>query len=225
MTTEELTLSIPINSPVWRTYSVPDFIEATDGLDKGLYNIIASKQSGESIFKIGKLQDLDISKINSIGSVVRDIVLGCIFLGDMTPEIERRLGVDEQTAGDIGDQILGEIFAPVWKELEEWNVKQYALHKNEQKIARGSSQIQKTSTASHSIPQDPKASTAIATGASFRTLQDRGTINQHYNPRAQRLQPFLTSAAQARLATITSKPSQTIRPQQNRKVLDLRKKS
>ena len=230
MNSEEIFLHTPIYSSSLLDNRV-GYASDLENLKENLKDILRSEQTAQKIFSIRKNANLSLYQGELIASIVRDIVLGYVFLGDMTTEIEKRLKVDEQMAGEIGDQILGEIFAPVWKELEEWNIKQYSVlgtrYTGETEDLIGTPQTPRAPNTNYLAPQNPPQA-GIATGASFRESAKRDIIKAGYNPKNQRLRPFVTGAAQAKLASTQrqqSKEPSVIRPQSSRKILDLRKKT
>lgn len=212
--------SDPLDYPVPKSFN-NDFITLRESLSE----LIDSEKTIYSMAKIQESYSLSNQEIELLASVVRDIVMGYVFLGDMTAEIEKRLKVDEQKAGEIGDMLLSEIFAQNWEELQVWNVSQYRKH------------IQETEhSTQYPVRQDTKAlvqgltssKEPIATATSFRANPQHAIIKSGYNPSQSRLKPFLTSkpaiAPKLQLANIKESPTSNQQSQKPSKTIDLRRK-
>lgn len=203
---------------------------------QGLKDILVEDNYAKKIKTIADLYIFSIEKGEILASVVRDIVMGYVFLGDMTTEIEKRLGVDERTAGEIGDMLLADVFAENWDELQVWNVGQYRKREAEKKNSLAKASDDKTDDIFRGQPPSvtqgtvsrATANNAIATTTSYRYTPRDAIINSGYNPKAPRLTPFLTSAdRQQRIIGTTAvvKPQEINKPSPAvGKIIDLRKK-
>lgn len=203
--------------------------------------------SGEKIKDIAMRYNFDLFQGEILASVVRDIVMGYVFLGDMTTEIEKRLKVDEKTAGEIGDALLSEIFAEHWDELQVWNVGQYrkkvdrnpfyakategeATNRNqytEDKITQTVENTKGTEYGVQSTDYSSRPTDNIATTTSFRRDIRDAIIKSGYNPKTPRLTPFLTGAnRQAEILGNRDLQRKTdIRqPTKNNRIINLRSK-
>ena len=199
---------------------------------QGLKDILIEDRYAEKIKKIADLYIFSIEKGEILASVVRDVVMGYVFLGDMTTEIEKRLGIDERTAGEIGDMLLAYVFAENWDELQVWNVGQYRKREAEKKLPLAKASDDKTDDMFRgqppSVTQGTVPRATIATTTSYRYTPRDAIINSGYNPKAPRLTPFLTSAdRQKKIIGTTSyqKPEEISKPSPAvGKIIDLRKK-
>lgn len=54
-----------------------------------------------------------------VARLIRDVVIGDVFIGDMPSEISRRLGIDPTTAKEIANQIVSQLFTPVLEDIKK----------------------------------------------------------------------------------------------------------
>lgn len=71
------------------------------------------------IWTLAQEQNLVDSQSADISRIVRDIILGDLFAGDMTRTISDKLGTDQQTAQQIRDKIVKELFAPTIEDIKK----------------------------------------------------------------------------------------------------------
>ena len=60
-----------------------------------------------------------------VARVIRDIIIGDVFIGDMPQELSKRLGVDQQLAREIVNQIVSHLFTPVIEDLKKLHNEKY----------------------------------------------------------------------------------------------------
>lgn len=68
--------------------------------------------------KLGPAFDMDAYQKVEVTEVVRDIVLGDIFIGDMVKETQRKLEVDENRAKDVASMIVAQLFPPAIESIK-----------------------------------------------------------------------------------------------------------
>lgn len=60
-----------------------------------------------------------------VARLIRDVVIGDIFIGDMPQELSRRLGIDPATAREIANQIVSQLFTPILEDLKKVHNERY----------------------------------------------------------------------------------------------------
>ena len=54
-----------------------------------------------------------------VARLIRDVVIADVFIGDMPQELSRRLGIDQQLAREVANQIVSQLFTPVLEDLKK----------------------------------------------------------------------------------------------------------
>lgn len=60
-----------------------------------------------------------------VARLIRDVVIGDIFIGDMPKEISNRLGVDSTLAREVANQIVSQLFTPVLDDIKKVQNERY----------------------------------------------------------------------------------------------------
>lgn len=90
-----------------------------DRLPQTLADIMADSITSEFIEGLTKkyiqlsVQGPDIARL------IRDVVIADVFIGDMPQELSRRLGIDQQLAREVANQIVSQLFAPILEDLKK----------------------------------------------------------------------------------------------------------
>lgn len=78
----------------------------------------SSPETAVVIFSLGVKFDLDEMKISQIASLVRDVVIGNIFIKDLPSLISTKLNVDEQKGKEIANTIVVESFKTISGDIQ-----------------------------------------------------------------------------------------------------------
>lgn len=68
---------------------------------------------------LGSTFGLNLEQKTEVLRIVRDILLGDLFAGDMIVTIAQKLNVDQTTAQQIRDKIVKELFAPAIEDIKK----------------------------------------------------------------------------------------------------------
>ena len=60
-----------------------------------------------------------------VARLIRDVVIGDIFIGDMPKEISNRLGVDQTLAREIANSIVSQLFTPILEDIKKVQNEKY----------------------------------------------------------------------------------------------------
>lgn len=78
-----------------------------------------------------------------IARIIRDVVMAYVYIGDIVPTIQTKLGVSEETARGIASAMVTELFAPVMEDIKKYQMEvfqakilQNQAEKETQKTAR-----------------------------------------------------------------------------------------
>ena len=94
------------------------FQDKIDTLPDNLYSVLVDENTINFIKSLTQkyiqlsVQGPDVARI------IRDIVIGDVFIGDMPQEIARRLGIDPALAREIANQIVSQLFQPVLVDIK-----------------------------------------------------------------------------------------------------------
>ncbi|OGN08010.1 MAG: hypothetical protein A3C61_02135 [Candidatus Yanofskybacteria bacterium RIFCSPHIGHO2_02_FULL_39_10] len=102
-----------LNSPD-RIYFLQDF----SNMSPGLRNYLTSADNIEIIFSIGRGYDLEDSQISILGILIRELLVGKIFLKDFPISVSSRLGIDDIKAGEIVNKIISQSFGPIIEDVK-----------------------------------------------------------------------------------------------------------
>ena len=119
------------------TYDSPErrvFLGLYQNLSSSLREFLASDITALTIYTAGQAQNLNDEQIYTLAKLIRELILGNIFIKDFPMSISSKLSIDDIRAGSIANKIIAESFGPI---LED--IKRIQRNKFSEKI----SQIQK----------------------------------------------------------------------------------
>lgn len=100
--------------------SYENYVSYVSNLPKSIRSILAGTDGADFIrLNLQPAFKLDDGQILSISEVVRDILLGTLFIGDLALAISKEASVDPQIAKNISDTIVGQLFAPAINEIKQ----------------------------------------------------------------------------------------------------------
>ena len=109
------------------------FINDLGQLSVELKNFFTAKETAESIFEIGRSNVLIDGQISRLAQLIRDLVLGNIFIKDFTSILTERLDIDEPTAFKLVNRITSELLKPVIEDIKRIQRNKFAERINRHK--------------------------------------------------------------------------------------------
>lgn len=94
------------------------FLQDFSKMSPSLRNYLASADTVELIFSIGKEFNLDDSQISELGILVRELLTGKLFIQDFPNTISSRFGIDDIKAGEIANKIISKSFGPIIEDVK-----------------------------------------------------------------------------------------------------------
>jgi len=89
-------------------------------LPQSLINTLIKSETADFLEDdLGPSFKLPEDKIENLTRIIRDVILADLFIGNMTSEIGKRLNLDQNTAQQIRDRIIGELFAPAIEDIKK----------------------------------------------------------------------------------------------------------
>ena len=88
------------------------------GLPRNIKDIMLLTAPG-FIWTLAQNYNLTEEQSGNISRIIRDILLGDLFAGDMSQTISERLELDQQTAQQIRDKLVKELFAPAIEDIKK----------------------------------------------------------------------------------------------------------
>ena len=104
---------IPSDDTAW-----DEFLNKIRQLPESIKNIIFATETMEFLMNISGKFDLSEDNSANLSRITRDVLLGKLFLGRMVLTIQNKLGIDQQTAKSIANNIVSNLFAPVIEDIK-----------------------------------------------------------------------------------------------------------
>ena len=101
-------------------------LERTFSLGDSSRHVLLSADTPCFIQTLGLIFDLSENQSSNLSRIVRDIILGDTFIGNMTTEIEKRLNLPPETAQQIRNKIINELFAPAIEDIKKVQREKFA---------------------------------------------------------------------------------------------------
>lgn len=95
------------------------FQDKIDSISENLYGVLTDEASLNFIKSGLQRYGLSFVQGQEIARIIRDVVIGDIFIGDMPAELAGRLGVDQNTAREMANLIISQLFQPVLEEIKK----------------------------------------------------------------------------------------------------------
>lgn len=90
-----------------------------DEIPDSLFDVLVADTTSELIKSLTQKYIQLSVRGPDIARLIRDVVLADVFIGDMPQELSRRLGVDQQLAREIANQIVSQLFTPVLEDIKK----------------------------------------------------------------------------------------------------------
>ncbi|MBI2062642.1 MAG: hypothetical protein HYT61_00105 [Candidatus Yanofskybacteria bacterium] len=81
-----------------------------------------------------------------IARLIRDIVIGDVFVGDMPQELSRRLGTDLATSREIANQIASQLFTPILEDIKKVQMVKFPGKLPAKPVSQPAPQVKPTET-------------------------------------------------------------------------------
>ncbi len=95
------------------------FQDKIDVISEVLFALLVAEETSEFIKLLTqKYVQLSVQGPD-MARLIRDIVIGDVFIGDMPQEISRRLGIDPTTAREIANQVVSQLFTQVLEDIKK----------------------------------------------------------------------------------------------------------
>lgn len=95
------------------------FQDGIDAIPESLFGLMVDEVTSEFIKSlIQKYTSLSVQGPDT-ARLIRDVIMGDIFIGDMPAEISRKLGVDQATAREVANEVVSRLFAPVLEDIKK----------------------------------------------------------------------------------------------------------
>lgn len=96
-----------------------------DKIPPNLANLLTNNKTSAFIESLTQ-KHIQLSVQGSdVARLIRDVVIGDVFIGDMPKEISSRLGVDQAFAREIANQIVSQLFTPVLEDIKKVQNERY----------------------------------------------------------------------------------------------------
>lgn len=107
-------------------YSIPDtetiqaYMDRVRALPEAIKKVLTDFSTAEYLIDIVVPEfRLEESGATELTRITRDILLGDLFIGDMSVSIANKLNVEQTTAQQIRDKITNELFAPAVEDIKK----------------------------------------------------------------------------------------------------------
>ncbi len=94
------------------------FIDSFADLPIALKSFLSSPKTAGSIYSMAFENDLGEIEASDIASLIRDVVVGNVFVKDFPLLLASKLGIDEARASTIANKIASELFAPIIESIK-----------------------------------------------------------------------------------------------------------
>ena len=94
------------------------FLDSIYRISLNLRNYLTSGDTVELIFSIGKEYNFEDGKISQLSMLVRELLVGKIFIKDFPTTISSKLGIDDIKAGEIANKIISKSFGPIIEDVK-----------------------------------------------------------------------------------------------------------
>ena len=103
-----------------------EFQAKLDATSEVLHKILFSDVTFSFLIKTAVEYDLTDDQAKEVSRIVRDILLGDLYLGDMIAQVKEKLGIDEEKARAISNALGEELFTPVLDEIKKLQLKNFS---------------------------------------------------------------------------------------------------
>jgi hypothetical protein len=115
-----------VESKVMTPYQWEGFVLAVDGMPSTIKQLIIDSSTVDFLISLSETYDLSDEQSTKLTILIRDILMGKVFIGSMTERIQTSIGLDPQTAKQARDQIIRDLFAPAIEDIKIIQQKNFA---------------------------------------------------------------------------------------------------
>lgn len=94
------------------------FLKKINGIPVLIKNLITSADTVEFLIIISEQFDLSEEESASLARIIRDVLLTDVFLGDFPAVISQKLNIDIETASQLAQKVINELFAPAIEDIK-----------------------------------------------------------------------------------------------------------
>lgn len=95
------------------------FLDIFETLGPYTKTYFSSPETSETIYSLGTKFELNDTEISAIASLVRDIIIGNVFIKDFPNLISSKLNIEEQKAKEIADYIISKSFQTIFEDVKK----------------------------------------------------------------------------------------------------------
>lgn len=118
-------------------------------LPENVQDILFDEHTDETLKKISNELQLNQNQTIEMARLVRDLLIKDIYLGNIILEAANRLQIGENTARDIANRLVSDLFVPALEEIKKLHTEKFGPSTN-------SRQTQKSTTPTSFQPTTPK---------------------------------------------------------------------
>lgn len=106
--------------PMRDVAQIEAYMNRVRALPKSLINLLVESDTATYLEdSLGPQFGLSEKQVEDLTRVIRDVLMCDLFIGDMTSEIGKRLGLPNDKALEIRNRIIAELFAPAIEDIKK----------------------------------------------------------------------------------------------------------
>jgi hypothetical protein len=94
------------------------FIDEFNKLSTNLKNFLTADATAQTIFTTGESMGLKNGQISQVSEIIRDLILGKVFIKDFPTLISSKLGIDDTKAGEMANKLISKSFGPIIEDVK-----------------------------------------------------------------------------------------------------------
>ncbi|HEY4506612.1 MAG TPA: hypothetical protein VJH71_00375 [Candidatus Paceibacterota bacterium] len=95
------------------------FQDKIDKISEPLFFLLVDDETSGFISSIVQKYSQLSSKGSNLARLIRDVVIGDIFIGDLPQELSRSTGLDQSAAREIANTVVSQLFSPILDEIKK----------------------------------------------------------------------------------------------------------
>ncbi len=95
-----------------------DFLHVFNNMPQQIKKFLIAAKTAGTIFSNGRALDLTETQISDLSALVRETVIGNIFLKDLPDRIVEKLKITSEKANDLTNKIIAECFSEILEEFK-----------------------------------------------------------------------------------------------------------
>ncbi len=101
------------------------FLRNYEILSVKLKELLVSEITAAKVGKLSQNYHLSTNQIILLAMIIRYVIAGNLFIGDMPAQISSKLGVDQNTAVEIARTIVSQLFAPAIDDIKKLQLQKF----------------------------------------------------------------------------------------------------